>query len=206
MSQLFEDKAKFETAYSAALAEAGITANAHQVSSDHVTIERIMSEENFKVLVYTAWRMTQEHQESADCIALTYEKVKLLFSSLGFGDINRFRQDCFNRNCLTKFMTKHIIYLIREKQNVCARCNLVVEDKRYGAFGFDSDHIFENFRMDNEETTKTCLFVDNKVGLLKILLEGAKTQLTCKRCHLDLTDIFFKPTHSSRVLKKQKRS
>ena len=191
MSRLFEDKAKFETAYSAALAEAGITANAHQVSSDHVTIERIMSEENFKVLVYTAWRMTQEHQESADRIALTYEKVKLLFSSLGFGDINRFRpedsEDSFNSWGLAKFMTSHIVYLTREKQNACARCNILVEDKRYGAFGFDSDHIFENFRMDNEETTKTCLSVDNKAGLLKILLEGAKTQLTSSKTKTQLS-------------------
>jgi len=212
MSQLFEDKAIFETAYSAALAEAVMTANAHQVSSDHVTIERIMSEENFKVLVYTAWRMTQERRESADRIALTYEKVKLLFSTLGFGDINHFRpegsEDCFNSSGLTKFMTLHIIYLIREKQNACARCNCLVEDERFGAFGFDSDHVGENFRIDNEEETrKQSKFTGNNgAGLLKILLEGAMTQLTCKPCHLVLTTNLIKSMHSSRVLKKQKRS
>jgi hypothetical protein len=192
MAQSFEDKAIFETAYSAALTEAARTANAHPVASNHVTMERIMSEENFKVLVYTAWRMTQLPNHNPDRDALTYEKVKLLFSTLGFGDINRFRpedsEDWFNNHGLTKFMTDHIIYLIREKQNACARCNLVVDDSRHGAFGFDSDHIFENFRMDNEETRKTCSFgTSGKTGLFKKLFEGAMTQLTCKRCHLDLT-------------------
>ena len=202
---VFKDKAIFETAYSAALAEAGMTANAYQVSSNHVTIERIMSEENIKALVYTAWRMTQLPKDSADRNALTYEKVKLLFSTLGFGDINSFRpedsKDSYNSMTLSKFMTTHIVYLMREKQNACARCNFVVDDKRFGAFGFDSDHIGENFRMDDEETKKTGLFTGATTrGLLKILFEGAMTQLTCKRCYLDLT------TNRSRAHKKQKRS
>jgi hypothetical protein len=86
----FVDEAVLEEAFSAALAEAARTANAHPVASNHVTIEQIMSEANFKDLVYVTWRMSQLPSQEADRDALTYERVWLLFSSLGFGDIKRF--------------------------------------------------------------------------------------------------------------------
>ena len=89
---------------------------------------------------------------------LTHEKVKGLISALGYGDINRFRptdsEDFYDKDKLSKFMASTIIFLILEKQNACARCNVVSIDKRYGAFGFESDLVDENFRKKDEETRK----------------------------------------------------
>lgn len=84
---------------------------------------------------------------------LTHEKVKGLISALGYGDINRC-EDFYDKDKLSKFMASTIIFLILEKQNSCARCNVVSIDKRYGAFGFESDLVDENFRKKDEETRK----------------------------------------------------
>ena len=190
----FVDEAVLEEAFSAALAEAARTANAHPVASNHVTIEQIMSEANFKDLVYVTWRMSQlspGKDQSSDRDALTYERVWLLFSSLGFGDIKRFRpidsEDHFNDKKLCRFMAEHIVYIMREKQHACARCNCVVVDNRYGAIGFESDHISENYRGESEESRKTAKLDGARMGLLRALSEGAMTQLTCNPCHLNET-------------------
>ncbi len=155
MAQRFLDKAIFEDVYSAAVTQARIVDEKYEVGSSHVTILRILSEPNFKDLKYIIWRTSQLHKYSTDRKALMYEKVKRLFFCLGYGDINRFRpmdsEDVFNKTKLSLYMTDTTIFLIREKQIACARCNVVSIDKRYGAFAFESDHVDENFRKEGEK-------------------------------------------------------
>ena len=133
MAQRFLDKAIFEDVYSAAVTQARIVDEKYEVGSSHVTILRILSEPNFKDLKYIIWRTSQLHKYSADRKALMYEKAKRLFFCLGYGDINRFRpmdsEDVFNKTKLSLYMTDTTIFLIREKQIACARCNVVSIDK-----------------------------------------------------------------------------
>jgi hypothetical protein len=62
----------------------------------------------------------------------------------------------------------------------------VSRDPTHGAFGFESDHVAENFRLEGEASTKT-----NNVSEIKtlkgVLLEMTQCQLTCNMCHLNLT-------------------
>ena len=84
-----------------------------------------MSEEKLKDLVYLAWRMSQldPPHASPDHAALTHENVKILFSSVGFGDINRFRpvdsEKFYEKTKLSELMMVHIVYLVRDMQNAC---------------------------------------------------------------------------------------
>jgi len=84
-------------------------------------------------------------------------------------------------------MTITIIFLVREKQIACARCNVVSIDKRYGAFAFESDHVDENFeegRRDKEEVRNEYA---EPLQHLKVVEEVTKTQLTCSTCHFTVT-------------------
>ena len=76
--------------YSAAVTQARLIDEKYEVGSNHVTTLEILSEVNFRDLTYMAWRISQLHSSSSDHKALTYEKVKGLFSALGYGDIHRF--------------------------------------------------------------------------------------------------------------------
>jgi hypothetical protein len=192
MVQRFLDHSIYEDAYSAAVAQARIMDEKYEVGSNHVTILQILSEPNFRDLTYIIWRTSQLHYSSADRKAMTYEKVKRLFFGLGYGDINRFRpmdsEDVFNKTMLSHFMTDTTIFLIREKQIACARCNVVSIDKRFGAFAFESDHVDENFRKEGEESTKGFeLGVGTYCSILNLLEEFSKTQLTCPTCHFSIT-------------------
>ena len=188
----FLDHSIFEDAYSAAVAQARIVDEKYEVGSNHVSILQILSEPNFKDLTYIIWRTSQLHNKSADRKALAYEKVKRLFIGLGYGDINRFRpmdsEDVFNKTRISHFMTDTTIFLIREKQIACARCNVVSIDKRYGALSFESDHVDENFRKEGEEKTKGFeLGGGTYCSILNLLGETSKTQLTCPTCHFSIT-------------------
>jgi hypothetical protein len=54
-------------------------------------------------------------------------------------------EDKFNNSQLSHFLAETTVFLIRSKQISCARCNLISLDERLGAFGFESDHVDENF-------------------------------------------------------------
>jgi uncharacterized protein YcbX len=72
------------------------------------------------------------------------------------------------------------VFLIQSKQIACARCNLVSLDERLGAFGFESDHVDENFRKKGEEKEKEFdVNASRHSSILKILNEVAKTQVRC---------------------------
>ena len=113
---------------------------------------------------------------------------KLLFSSLGQGDINRFQntdeESNFENHICSDFMVKTIMFIIRDRQNACARCNVVSTDKWYGAFGFKSDHVDENYRREGEESKKRFkVRAGRSMSILNMLEEIAKTQLICTHCH-----------------------
>jgi hypothetical protein len=72
------------------------------------------------------------------------------------------------------------VFLIQSKQIACARCNPVSLDERLGAFGFESDHVDENFRKKGEEKEKEFdVNASRHSSILKILNEVAKTQVRC---------------------------
>jgi hypothetical protein len=72
------------------------------------------------------------------------------------------------------------VFLIQSKQIACTRCNLVSLDERLGAFGFESDHVDENFRKKREEKEKEFdVNASRHSSILKILNEVAKTQVRC---------------------------
>ncbi len=76
------------------------------------------------------------------------------------------------------FWQRLLFFLIRSKQIACARCNRVSLDERFGAFGFESDHVDENFRKKGEKKEKDFEAVCSKCcNILKLLAEVANTQV-----------------------------
>ena len=122
----------------------------------------------------------------------TYEKIKAALLGLGHGNVERFRDDLkdfFDNHDLSGFMKFVIYYLFKEKQHACARCGCVSRDHMHGAWGFELDHVAENFRMEGEAFTKTASVSDSlaQKPLKGVLLEMAQCQLTCNTCHLNLS-------------------
>ena len=114
----FEDLLIFEAAYTAAVAEATRIADTYNFQSNHVPIARILADQNIKHLAHLSWRISQLHPMSKDRKAITQVKVKLLFSSLGHGNIDRFQNTDHvlkfeNHNC-SEFMVKQIMFIIRD--------------------------------------------------------------------------------------------
>jgi hypothetical protein len=170
----FLELALFEAEYSAAVERAREMDNTYVVGSNHVR------DPKFKAVMKILWRISQLGITSKDRKALTYEKITGLFIAFGHGDIKRFRptdsEDKFNNSHLSDYLTETTVYLIHRKQIACARCNLVSLDEQFGAFGFESDHVDENFREKGEEKEKVA---SKRYSLLKLLNEVAKTQVRC---------------------------
>jgi hypothetical protein len=57
-------------------------------------------------------------------------------------------------------MRHHIFYILQEKQKACAWCGCVSQNKTHGAFGFESDYVAENFRMEGKASRKTAAVID----------------------------------------------
>ena len=109
-----------------------------------------------------------------------------MFSNQGFGDIARFRpedsEDYFNKHHLSHFLTNHFIYILRENQCACARCGILIDSPMYGAIGFESDHVEENYRV-LEDSEKALSLACGVKCIGTALIEASKTQLTCGFCH-----------------------
>jgi hypothetical protein len=89
-------------------------------------------------------------------------------------------EDHFNNSKLSEFLIETTVFLIRSKQNACARCYVVSLDEQFGAFDFESDHVDENFRKKGEEKEKDFELICSKsCNILKLLNEVAKTQVRC---------------------------
>jgi hypothetical protein len=180
----FLEKALFDAEYSAAVERAREMDNTYVVGSNHVPLVRILSDPKFKAVMKVIWRISQLGINSKDRKALTYERITHLFIAFGHGDIKRFRpsdsEDKFNNSKLSDYLTDTTVYLIRSKQIACARCNIVSLDEQFGAFGFESDHVDENFRKKGEEKEKGFIVRTSKQPcLLRLLNEVAKTQVRC---------------------------
>jgi hypothetical protein len=154
----FLELALFEAEYSAAVERAREMDNTYVVGSNHVPLLQILSDPMFKAVMIILWRISQLGITCKDRKALTYEKISGLFVAFGHGDIKRFRpldsEDKFNNSQLSDYLSETTVFLIRSKQNACARCNLISLDEQFGAFGFESDHVDENFRKKWEEKEK----------------------------------------------------
>jgi hypothetical protein len=178
----FLEKALFDAEYSAAVERAREMDNTYVVGSNHVPLVWILTDPNFKAVMIIIWRISQLESGSKEREYLTYERVTSLFSAYGHGDIKRFRpldsEDKFDNSKLCDFLAETTVFLIRSKQIACARCNLVSLDERFGAFGFESDHVDENFRKKGEKKEKDFEAVCSRhSSILKLLAEVAKTQV-----------------------------
>ena len=82
-------------------------------------------------------------------------------------------------------MSDITLFPIREKQIACARCNFVSLDERLGAFGFESDHVDENFPKKGEKKEKEFdLAVGKCCSIMRLLEEeDAKTQIRLVFCN-----------------------
>jgi hypothetical protein len=176
--------ALFEDEYSAVVERAREMDNMYVVGSNHVPLLQILSDPMFKALMLIIWRISQLGITCKGRKALTYERISGLFNAFGHGDIKRFRssdmEDHFNNSKLSEFLIETTVFLIRSKQNACARCYVVSLDEQFGAFDFESDHVDENFRKKGEEKEKDFELICSKsCNILKLLNEVAKTQVRC---------------------------
>ncbi len=158
--------------------------NTYVVGSNHVPHVRTLSDPKFKAVMKLHWRISQLGITSKDRKALTYEKITGLFIAFGHGDIKCFQpldsEDKFNNFHLSNYLTETTVFLIRSKQIACARRNLVSLYEQFGAFGFESNHVDENFQKKGEEKEKEFhVNASKQYSLLKLLNEVAKTQVRC---------------------------
>ena len=53
----------------------------------------------------------------------------------------------------------------------------------FGAIGYDSDHVEENYHEEGADSNKECQLGMNVTNILKALSETPKTQIVCGFCH-----------------------
>jgi hypothetical protein len=80
-------------------------------------------------------------------------------------------------------MVNNFLCLIKEKQCACARCGIEIRDSMFGAIGYESDHIEENYH-ENDDSNKN-FWIGNldQCNIYATLNEIVKTQLTCGFCY-----------------------
>lgn len=181
--------AEFDKQYNAVKSVAALTRKKFNVHDDHKSLDLVFEEQNIRFITLLSVQSSKVGGASKDRKGLKYELFRDAFESLGFGNIERFRTDHKNYlkiNGLTQWLKNVLHYLLQEKQDVCARCGRRITSSWYGAFGFQNDHVAENFRSEGEASTKTGC-VNQKKEIMSMILEMAQTQLTCVPCHTYLT-------------------
>ena len=154
---------------------------------NHTPTIEVLGDQNLKSTIFLAVQMSTLGSKVAKRKHFTYKKIKAAFKAHGHSYIERFRddlEDYFDNHQLSEFMTEVIYYLFKEKQRACARCGCVSMDHKHGAWGFELDHVAQNFRMEGEASTKTAS-VSDITSLKGTLLEMTQCQLTCNSCHLN---------------------
>ena len=188
----YESYSDFESKYSSAIAYAEILTQKpeFQVHKNHVPIAAILKQDNVKDLIFTATKISQlAPRDKADREFITIQSVIDLFDRLCFGSTSRFNPDDFecidtSSHAVKQFMLKNIIYLLKEKQCACARCGMEIEDRKFGAIGYECDHVEENYR-ENDQSMKLFNIAQAFEKEVHVAInEVTKTQLTCGTCHL----------------------
>jgi hypothetical protein len=176
--------------YSSAIANAEKLAN-HEfnvVHENHVSIATILKQKKMKMLILAATKFSQLDPNDNERRDITIQSVVDLFDDLAFGSIRRFNPEDFDSidqssRHVCEFMLKNILYLLKEKQCACARCGIVIEDTMFGAIGYESDHVEENHR-ENDQSMKMFHIADAyRKEVYVAINEISKTQLTCGTCH-----------------------
>lgn len=185
----FVNEEEFKQKIEEAIVVADATINRFKVHPDHKPLIQAYRDPNFTDMAFLIVQISTLGGRNSGRKQFTLEKIKSAFMAYGHGDIKRFRDDLdefFKSTRLTHFMTEILYYRLKEFQDVCARCGCRSTNHTHGAFGFECDHVAENFRKKGEASAKTdrlCKISD----LMKKILEMAQTQLTCVPCHLNLT-------------------
>lgn len=165
------------------------TLTTYKVHENHTPYSEVLRDQNVKSIIFLAVQVSILGGNAGNRKHFTYKKIKAAFKALGNGDIERFRddlEDVFDKLTLSEFMTEVIYYLVKEKQHACARCGCKITNHTHGAWGFELDHVAENFRMEGKASTKTANVSDIQ-NLKGKLLEMTQCQLTCNMCHLNLS-------------------
>jgi hypothetical protein len=179
----------FDKNYSAVKAVAALTKKNYNTHPNHNPLTQIFEEENIRFVTLLLVQTNCLGATSKERVGLDYELFRGVFQALGFGDIERFRKDgkeFINKNGLSAWLVYQLHYILQVKQGACARCGLRIGRNWYGATGFENDHVAENFRAEGEASTKKKCVIDIR-EIMKMILEMAKTQLTCIECHDYLT-------------------
>jgi hypothetical protein len=187
----YESYSDFESKYSSAIAYAEILIQKpeFQVHKNHVPIAAILKQDDVKDLIFLATKISQLGPNDTDRQVITIQSVINSFDGLNFGSISRFNPDDFecidtSSHAVKEFMLKNIIYLLKEKQCACARCGMEIEDRMFGAIGYECDHVEENYR-ENDQSMKLFKIADAFRKEVDVAInEVTKTQLTCGTCHL----------------------
>jgi hypothetical protein len=148
-----------------------------------------LRDQKFQDTIFLLEQMNTLGPNAANRKHFTYKKIKAAIKAQGHGDIERFRddlEDYFDKNRLNFFTKEVMYYLLKEDQCACARCGRESKNKAHGAWGFELDHVAENFRKEGEASTKSNS-VSNIKSLKGVLLEMTQCQLTCNECHQNLT-------------------
>ncbi len=172
--------------YSASITKSERLLHDYPVAPNHVPIVQILQRDNVKEFFHVASLISTIGGRDPARQAYSYPKIKSMFANLNFGDIARFRpedsEDFFNKHPLSYFLTQNFICILRENQCACARCGILIDCPMFGAIGFESDHVEENYRVN--EDSERALSLDSHVSCIETALsEASKTQLTCGFCH-----------------------
>jgi hypothetical protein len=185
-------KKEFERDFNELVLRSQATLTSYKVHENHTPTIEVLREQNVKSTIFLAIQMSTIGGREANRKHFTYEKIKAALLALGHGNVERFRDDLkvfFDKHDLSGFMKFVIYYLFKEKQHACARCGCVSRDHMHGAWGFELDHVAQNFRMEGEASTKTASVSDSlaRMPLKGVLLEMTQSQLTCVTCHMNLS-------------------
>lgn len=166
---------------------------------NHTPLKEAYRDPNVTDMIFLAKQIATVHMNDKGRKQFTLERIMIAFNAHGHGDIGRLRddlEDFFNKKGISLFLRDILYYLLRERQGACARCGRKISNHTHGAWGFQCDHVAENFRKPGEASTKTGSVSDIE-ELMKKLLEMAQTQLTCGKCHDNLT---YKKTEEIRKM------
>jgi hypothetical protein len=148
----YEDITTFDEKFSSAITTAERLLRKFPVHENHVPISTILKEKEVKMLLHAATKIVQIGPNSDTRKTVTIQSIVNLFVGLTFGCIERFHPETFKTSQKpNRFVIENFLYLMREKQCACARCGIVITDTMFGAIGFESDHVEENYHERSNE-------------------------------------------------------
>ncbi len=125
--------------------------------------------------------------------ALVFESLNDVISFFDSCDINIRHfygeddelQSRFEADPRSTFLKRMMIYSFRNMQCACGKCGKRIVVVRYGAIGYESNHIFDDLAKDENERRKSfeVSCTNFSIDVCDLLFEVCKTDLECMFCH-----------------------